>query len=258
MEAEARDSEEETEDVASIINMGRKNVVTPQNPKTENKSSYQSPIKHEVSRNSLSVSASKSLANVGETSRIQSTPGKMIDFEKTSFAQETHDEMATFCSSRSPGKMSCEVPSNRCDGKVFSEKVENVLASASENAKKSPSPEVPKLSTKSYSRSTPLKASLPLTSERIESGSGSPSTSNVKKLSSGSGSHMPLERYQNGTGFDGLKTPVEGTLFHLDKEKSVTLPYKRKKTGSRGSSKSLTSNPDSKTLNELVKNGKNK
>ncbi|KAK4418069.1 BRCT domain-containing protein [Sesamum alatum] len=250
MEAEARDSEEETEDVASLINMGRKNVVSPLIPRAENKSSHQSPITQEVSRNILSVSASKSLANVGETSKIQLTPGKMIDFEKSSFPQETHDkqlEMATFCSSRSPGKMS-SVPSNRRDGKVFTEKVENVLASASENAKKSPSAEVSKLSSKSNSRSTPLKASLPLTSERIESDSGSPSTSNVNKLSGGSGSHMPSERHKNGTDFDGLKTPLEGTLSHLDKGKSVTLPYKRKKIGSRGSSKSLTLNPDSKTL----------
>ncbi|KAL0420107.1 UNVERIFIED_CONTAM: BRCT domain-containing protein [Sesamum radiatum] len=257
MEAEARDSEEETEDVASMINMGRKNVVSPQNPKTENKCSYQSTIKHEVSRNSLSVSASKSLANVGETSRIPSTPGKMMDFEKTSFPPETHDkqlEKATFCSSRSPGKMSSEVPSNRSDGKVFPEKVENAVASESENAKKTPSPEVSKLSSKSHSRSTALKASLPLRSERIETDSGSPSTSNVNKLSSGSGSHMPLERHQNGTDFDGLKTPLEGTLSDLDKGKSVTVPYKRKKAGSHGSSKSLTSNPDSKTLmqSELV------
>ncbi|KAK4406950.1 BRCT domain-containing protein [Sesamum angolense] len=156
--------------------------------------------------------------------------------------------------SSSPGKMSSEVPSNRSDGKGFPEKVENVVASASENAKKTPSPEVSKLSSKSHSRSTALKASLPLRSERIESDSGSPSTSNVNKLSSGSGSHMPLERHQNGTDFDGLKTPLEGTLSDVDKGKSVTLPYKRKKAGSHGSSKSLTSNPDSKTLmqSELV------
>ncbi|KAI3449410.1 hypothetical protein Pfo_006075 [Paulownia fortunei] len=249
METEAKDSEEETEDMASTVDVGRKNVLSPQNTQVENKISHQSPLKQEVPRNSSYLSASKSLANVGDTSKIQLTPGKEINYEKASFSRETHDKhlnKSSSCSGRSPGKMSTEVPSNMLDGMMISEKVGNVLASASESAKKSPDADMSKLSSNSYFRSTPRKPSLPLRSERIESNSGSPA-SNVNKIGFTGGFDMPLERCQDGTDFVGVKTPLKGTLLHLDEGQTVTLPNKRKMTVSRGSSKSLMLSHDPKT-----------
>ncbi|PIN05804.1 hypothetical protein CDL12_21653 [Handroanthus impetiginosus] len=240
METEAKDSEEETEDVASV---GRKNVVSPQNTRVENKSSHQSPVKPGISRDTLCLGASNSLTNAGEISKIQSTPGKEMCYEKASFSRETDNkplEMSSSYGATGSGKKSSEVPPNMHDSTVVSEKVENVLASASESSKKSPDA-VSKSGGKSYLRITPKKSSLPL---RLES------AVNVNTPGVSGGIDMPMERIQDGTHFDGLRTPLKGTLFQPDENQTVTLSNKRKTTASRGSSKSPMSSHDPKTLME--------
>ncbi|KAL3849696.1 hypothetical protein ACJIZ3_011578 [Penstemon smallii] len=279
MEAEAKDSEEETEDIASIIDVGRQNVASPQSARVENRISHQSPVKHEGSRNSILSSASKSLANIGGTSKVQSTPTRNEkDLEKTSFLGECHTRQLSSASKslantgetskvqstprkkmdlenepflgdyhdrhhempRSPRNISSEVPSSMVDGTMMSEKVENAIASASEGAKKSPSAELSKLNRKSFSRSTPRKPSVSLSSERIENNSGKPSATNVNKVGASGGLKMPLETRLNGADFCGIKTPSKGTNFQLDEGHTVSLPDKKKMTLTLGSSKSPT------------------
>ncbi|KAL7112541.1 hypothetical protein ACP275_04G008600 [Erythranthe tilingii] len=247
MEAEAKDSEEETEDVALAVQVGRKNVLSSQNTRVETKSFHQSPVMQEISRNSLYSSASKSLANVGETSKkIQSTPVKETDFQKASFSRETREKNLNMASSRSPAKLSSEVPSDMHHSMLILEKVDDVLLPASESSKKSPNGDVSKSSSKSHIRSTPLR------SGRIESNLKNSPSSNVKKLGVSGCFDVPLKIHQDVTGFDAAKTPLKGTLSNLDEGQSFTLSYKRKMTVSRGSSKSLNHDPKPSTEGESV------
>ncbi|KAK6118125.1 hypothetical protein DH2020_048109 [Rehmannia glutinosa] len=213
MMAEAKDSEEETEDMASTIALERKNVVSPQNTRAENKSFFHhSPFKQEILRNSLHLSASTSLANVVDTSKIQQTPGKVVSYERASFSRETHNKhLKTSSSCRTPGKMSSEEPSNIIDRTNISEKQE-------------------------FLRSTPGKHTPPLKSDTIRSCSGSPA-SNIKKHGVTGGFDMPLERFQDGTDY-GVKTPSKETLPHLNEGQTAKLSNKSKTSVSRGSSKS--------------------
>ncbi|KAL8527240.1 hypothetical protein ACS0TY_005210 [Phlomoides rotata] len=235
MEAEAKDSEEETEDVASI-DLRRRSVVSPQNTRVENKILHQSPLKQDVSRNTVYLSASENFANTGETSKIKSTPSKEIDNAKKSFSRGTDDkhlDKSTSSCARSPvkSKTPSKAPSNMLDGVTNSEKVEHVTTSASRNAKKSSDANLSKLSSKSR------KSSLPLSSERIGN-NGSPVALNASKPGFIDDFDILLERHQGGTDSQGAKTPLKESSLHLDEGKTRSFPSKRKATASRGSSKS--------------------
>ncbi|KAH6811238.1 transcription coactivator [Perilla frutescens var. frutescens] len=241
MEAEAKDSEEETEDMTSV-DLKMKSVISPQNTRVENKNFHQSPERQGISRNTSYLSAFETFSNVRNTSKTQSTPRKETDYGKTSFS--THDEhpnMSNSSCARSPAKMSSEAPSHVPDGTLISEKIEHVLASASGSAKKFVDGGLSKLSSKS------MKASLPLRSERIENNSVSPS-SNASKLVLRGGIDMPSERHLNGIGSHGIKTPLKGTLLHPDEGQTAGLPSKTKPTIPCGSSRSPVVNHSPKTL----------
>ncbi|KAL2535493.1 BRCT domain-containing protein [Forsythia ovata] len=247
MEAEAKDSDEETEDVATMKGVERR-VASAQNTRTEMKSPYQSSVKQEILRNSLNLSASKSLKNIGNGNEVLSTLGKETNLDQLSFLKETHNkhlEMLGSCSARSPGKMSSDVPL----GTRFLEKVENDLVSSSKSGKSSPNTDVSKLSEKSYSRKTPGRPSLPLCSERIESNAGNTSTSNADELRVTGGFNISyLEKHRDGADFDRVKTPSKRPALHLDREQTTTLPEKRKMTVSDGNSKSLKMSHDPKII----------
>ncbi|CAI9781069.1 unnamed protein product [Fraxinus pennsylvanica] len=247
MEAEAKDSDEETEDMATMKDAERK-VGSALNTQTEMKSPYESVVKQEVSRNSLNLSASKSLTNIGNSNEVQSTLGKEVNFDQSLFSKETrnkHLEMLGPCSARSPGKISSDVPS----GTRFLEKLENDLASSSKSAKRSPNTVVSKLSENSYSRKTSGKPSLLLFSERIGSNAGNTSTSNADELRASSGFNMSyLEKHQDGAGFDRVKIPSKRPALFLDWEQTTTLPEKREMTVLDGSSKSVKMSNDPKMV----------
>ncbi|CAA3027819.1 BRCT domain-containing At4g02110 [Olea europaea subsp. europaea] len=244
MEAEAKDSDEETEDMATMKDAERK-VGSALNTRSEMKCPYESLVKQEVLRNSLNLSASKSSTNIGNSNEVLSTLGK-VNFDQSSFLKESHNkhlEMLVSCSARSPGKMSSDVPS----GTRFLEKVENDLASSSRSAKMSPNTVVSKLGENSYSRKTPAEPSLLLFSERIESNAGNTSTSNADELRASSGFNISYwEKHQDGAGFDRVKTPSKRPALHLDWEQTTTLPEKRKMTVLDGSSKSVKMSNDPK------------
>ncbi|XP_051118940.1 BRCT domain-containing protein At4g02110 [Andrographis paniculata] len=243
MESEAKDSEDETEDVASKTNMQRNSIISPRSKCAANKSSGESLAMLEASRKSLSLSASRNLANVRDFSMVHPNSGKDSDFGKTSLSVEDHNkglEMAGVGNPRSPGKMPSEVLSNLGDDTVVLEKVGHVLASASGSVKKSPNNEVSKSSGKSYYRSPPIKSGLPL---RIESNSGSPSSSNVSKRQISGGFNLSMERVQDRS--DALvKTPIKG--ISSDVNDGTTASNKGKAPVSRGSSKSPLLNHEPK------------
>lgn len=233
MEAEAKDSEEETEDVAAV-DLKKKSIISPQNTRVENRNFLQSPERQGVSRNSAYLTAFESFANVGNTSKTQSTPKKETNYGKASFSRENHDEHPGTSNSscaRSPAKMSSKVPSSVPDGTPISEKHEHVLASASESAKKSVDGGLSKLSSKS------MKASLPLRSERTENNSRSP-LSNISKSGLGGGLDVSVEIHQGGADSRGIRTPLKGTLLQPDEGQTVGLSSKKKPSVPRSNSRS--------------------
>ncbi|KAL3652917.1 hypothetical protein CASFOL_002598 [Castilleja foliolosa] len=223
MMAEAKDSEEETEDVATtVIDFGRQNVISPQNTRVENENLHHSPVMHGISRNILHFSASRSPVNFGETSRTRLTPGR----------EEIHDKHL---------KMS--IPREN-----ISEKFKIVSASeATEKSNKSPDADDSKLSSKSRSKNTTPR-------KPIESSSDSPSALNVNKFDYGvktplrgiSSSHeegqtAKLPSHSKSRG--GSKSPMLSPDMFCDNEgQTAKSPDKSKATAARGGSKSMMLN----------------
>ncbi|CAI9767853.1 unnamed protein product [Fraxinus pennsylvanica] len=247
MEAEAKDSEEETEDVE------RKSIANPQNTQAKLKNPRQS-LMQEVSKKNLDSFASKSSTNVGNINEDLSNAGKETKFGNVepagNFLEEIpncHLEMLASCNNEGPGKILSSLPSNTFDDQMIFEKADNDAASMLKSAKRSPHSSTSKSSGKSYSRRSPKKSRLPLCSERIVSNSGNPSTANKLGCDINISS---LEEEQVEAGFDGMETPSSGTILHLDKGENSLLHDKRKKTISYGSSKSLKISHDSETILE--------
>ncbi|GFQ02446.1 brct domain-containing protein at4g02110 [Phtheirospermum japonicum] len=233
MMAEAKDSEEETEDVATtVIDFGGQNVVSPQNTRAKNENPYHSPAKHVISRNILHFSASKSPANFGETSKAHLAPGR----------EEIHNKHLQMLSPR----------------ENFSEKFKNVSASeATERSNKSRDADVSKLSGKSKSKNTTPR-------KPIQSNSDSPSASNVNKFEVSGGFDFdcgiktPLKGISSPHDEDqtakspnhsksrgGSKSPMlSRDMFGDNEGQTAKSPNKSKTTVSRGGSKSPMLNLD--------------
>ncbi|KAL3648097.1 hypothetical protein CASFOL_009065 [Castilleja foliolosa] len=233
MMAEAKDSEEETEVVATtVIDFGRQNVVSAQNTRVENQNLYHSPAKHEISKNIFHFSASKSPTNVGETSKAHSTPSR----------QEIHDNHLRMSDPR----------------ENISEKFDNVLASeATESVNKSPDADMSRLSGKSKSKNTTPR-------KMIQSNSDSPSASNINKFGVSGGFDFD---YGVETPSKGISSPddevhtaklpyksksrglskspmLSRDIIGDDDGQTAKSPNKSRMTVSRGSSKSLMLNLD--------------
>ncbi|CAA2940283.1 Hypothetical predicted protein [Olea europaea subsp. europaea] len=253
MEAEARDSEEETEDVAAKNDVKRKSIANPQNTQAKLKNPHQS-LMQEVSKNNSDSFTSNCSTNVGNINEDLSNDGKESKFDNVepagNFLQEIpncHLEMLASCNNECPGKILSSLPSNTFDDKMIFEKADNDTASMSKSAKRSPHSSTSKSTGKSYSRRSLRKSRLPLCSERIDSNAENPSTAN--KLGCDINISSLVEE-QVDAGFDGMGTPSSGTMLHLDKGENSLLQDKRKMTISYGSSKSLKTSHDSETISE--------
>ncbi|KAL1558334.1 BRCT domain-containing protein-like protein [Salvia divinorum] len=254
MEAEAKDSEEETEDMTSV-DLKKKCITDPHNVLVENKN-FLSPEQQGVSRTSGYVTAFESFANVGNTSKTNSTPRKVntgktqsiprkeVDFGNASLSRDTHgenlDTSNTSCA-RSPAKMFSGVPSNVPDGTTNSENIEHVTASASGSARNSVIGGLSKSSSKS------MKASLPLRSERIENNSDSP-LSNVSKTGLCRGFDISMERDLDETDSHGIKSALKGSFLLPDDGQTAGALRTNKPTVPRGSPRSPVLSPSPKTL----------
>ncbi|KAG6383497.1 hypothetical protein SASPL_156749 [Salvia splendens] len=254
MEALAKDSEEETEDMASV-DLKKKSIISPHSALVENRN-FQSPEQQGGSRTSGYVTACESFANVGNTSKTNSTPRKVntgktqsiprkeADFENASLSRDTHcediDTSNTSCA-RSPAKMFYGVPSNVRNGTTNSENIEHVIASASGSARKSVNDGLSKLSTKS------MKASLPLRSERIESISGSP-LSTASKTGLCGGFDISMERDLDETDSHGIRSTLKGSFLLPNEGKTVGSHRTNNPTVPRGSPRSPVLSHSPKTL----------
>ncbi|KAG6417767.1 hypothetical protein SASPL_119960 [Salvia splendens] len=254
MEAQAKDSEEETEDMASV-DLKKKSIFSPHSALVENRN-FQSPEQQGGSRTSGYVTACESFANVGNTSKTNSTPRKVntgktqsiprkeADFENASLSRDTHcediDTSNTSCA-RSPAKMFYGVPSNVRNGTTNSENIEHVIASASGSARKSVNDGLSKLSTKS------TKASLPLRSERIESISGSP-LSTASKTGLCGGFDISMERDLDETDSHGIRSTLKGSFLLPNEGKTVGSHRTNNPTVPRGSPRSPVLSHSPKTL----------
>ncbi|XP_047967846.1 BRCT domain-containing protein At4g02110-like isoform X1 [Salvia hispanica] len=252
MEAQAKDSEEETEDMASV-DLKKKSITSPHNALDENRN-FQSPERQVVSRTSGYVTAFESFANVGNASKTNSTPRKVntgktqsisrneADFENASLSRDTHcediDTSNTSCA-RSPAKMFHGVPSTN------SENIEHVIASASGSARKSVNDGLSKLSSKS------MKASLPLRSERIESISGSP-LSTASKTGLCGGFDISMERDLDETDSHGIRSTLKGSFLLPNEGETVGSHRTNNPNVPRGSPRSpvLSHSP-----NTLIRSG---
>ncbi|KAL2556602.1 BRCT domain-containing protein [Forsythia ovata] len=132
LEAEAKDSEEETEDVATKNDVERKSITNPQNTQAKMKSPHQSLVKQEVSKNNLDLCAYKSLTNVENSNEDLSNAGKETKFDNIDCSgkilQEIpnrHLEMLGSCNTECPGKIPSSLPSITFDDKMIFEKVDN-------------------------------------------------------------------------------------------------------------------------------------
>ncbi|KAG6432713.1 hypothetical protein SASPL_104298 [Salvia splendens] len=266
MEAKAKYSEEETQDM-SLVDVKNNDIINPHNIQIENKNLHQSPERQGGSRNNGYVPAFESFANVGNTGKTRSTPRKEntsktnstptkektstqssprkeTDFGKTSLSHDTHgDKLDTPHSSCSwsPAKMFSEVPFNVPNGKGNTENIKHALASTSGSTKKSVDGGLSKLSSKS------VKASLPLWSERTEINSGSP-MSNVSKTGLRGSFDIPMERDLDATDSHGIKSPLMGNLLLPNEGQTIGLSNKMKTIVPCGSSRSPVLSHSPKTL----------
>ncbi|CAA0831977.1 BRCT domain-containing protein [Striga hermonthica] len=218
MMAEAKDSEEETEDMATAVDFGRKIVVGPQNTLAENRSFQHSPAKLETSQNSLQRPiASTVLENAGTISnKIHSSP-----------RQDIHEEhlklLSPFCA-KSPGKFSPRVLSNTLHCTSISDKVDNVIAPVAEMDKKSPDVDMSILSCRSNCKFTPSKHSSSVRLENIQQ----ISPRNANNFGGSDGFHIDY----------GVETPPKESLPAHEEFQTAKTLNKSKATVSRGGSKS--------------------
>ncbi|KZV44158.1 BRCT domain-containing protein [Dorcoceras hygrometricum] len=256
MEAEAKDSEEETEDMTSIVDAGRKITASPQQTLFQNKISYQSPTKPEILGNSLYPTEPRYSANVSSNSKILSTPRKEIGLNSSSALDEACHRHLDLLNSRTAGKVPFEMPSKRSVEEMVFHKVDTVFAPASDSAKKSPDVDVTKSGSKNQRKIASGQSSPPLKSERMEITGGCTSVSNIGRFSVGGGFNISLEKNVDGTDFSGLKTPIKETLSHLVNEQTATSSKKRKTSTVLGPSKSPSVSCISKALmeSEMVEN----
>lgn len=84
MEAKAKYSEEETQDM-SLVDVKKNDIINPHNIQIENTNLHESPDQQGGSRNNGYVPAFESFANVGNTGKTRSTPRK----ENTSKTKST-------------------------------------------------------------------------------------------------------------------------------------------------------------------------
>ncbi|KAM7527004.1 hypothetical protein LguiB_030414 [Lonicera macranthoides] len=246
MEAEAKDSEEETEGIAT--KQCGEEATTPHQIQVS---------KPEVSRNPLDSSASKRLLNVGNTNH------KVPVIEKTRsdqapYLHKLHNDNHELLGSHDVGTLrdvTLGEQSKQYDGLGTPVRVGNDLVSTSTSAKRSPHFDVAKLGSMSCSRKTPRRTTPPDPSGELASNLRSSPMMNIGmyNVSEGFGiSSFNIEQAKDESDFSGVKTPSKETDVLPEADQSgTTLPEKRKIDVSSGSSKIQKTSHNSKaTISE--------
>lgn len=246
MEAEAKDSEEETEGTATK-QCGEEATIP-----------HQIQIsKPEVSRNPLDLSASKGLLNVGNTNHkvpvIEKTRSDHAPYLHKLHNNNNHELLG----SHDVGilrDVTLGEQSKQYDIIGTPVRVGNDLVSTSTSAKRSPHSDVAKLGSMSCSRKTPRRTTLPVPSGEMASNLRSSPMMNIGmyNVSEGFGiSSLNIEQAKDESDFSGVKTPLKETDVLPEADQSGTLPEKRKTDVPLGSSKiQKTSHNPKATISE--------
>ncbi|KAA8549098.1 hypothetical protein F0562_000782 [Nyssa sinensis] len=249
MEAEAKDSEEEANDISKMQHVERIMNASPRKLQTEMACAQKSPIsKEEISKNVLDASASKGLSNVGNTNDMVITNRKEIISDQGSTLHDIHEKHSEVPGSRDSriSDVSCgeasEQPSKTFKRTPVSAKVGHGLASTSGSTKRSPYSDAVKLSSTSYTKKMPRRTTLSMHSGEMAS------NTSLDKFNASDGfgiSSSKIEQAEDGTGSGCAKTPLKGIDLCHQEGLSATLPEKRKLDVSCGSSKSqkMSHNP---------------
>ncbi|EPS63240.1 hypothetical protein M569_11549 [Genlisea aurea] len=134
-ELEAKDSEDEAEEMQAVTDLGRKIVLSPKNIGNGNARFYQLPAKHEIS-GSPSLSASKALSYSGGSLATRLSPRKEISVRN-------YPEIPSFPNAGISGKLSPEVPSQNKDPMIIPDVAEASLQLPPQSARKYLSVDVP-------------------------------------------------------------------------------------------------------------------
>ncbi|KAA8543039.1 hypothetical protein F0562_021466 [Nyssa sinensis] len=255
VEAEAKDSEEETEDNGKEQYVDRK-IHASLNLQIGVARAHQSPIlKAEISQNVLDASASIDVLNVGNSNKRVMATGKQSISDQSSTldnVNKKHIEVPGSGDTRTVSDVTCGELSEQ-QFKTFDRtptvaKIGNDLSSTSGSAKRSPQSDAANLTVRSYSRKKPMRTTL-----SIHSGDMASNTNSFPKISSGelNVSHSfdipacKVEQAKNETDSGCAQTPSGGTkLFHEEGQTGI-LSEKRKLDVSYGGSKSqkMSHNP---------------
>ncbi|CAK9145205.1 unnamed protein product [Ilex paraguariensis] len=240
MEAEAKDSDEEAEEIATKQYEQRNVLASPQNLQMGMKSPHNSVIsKQEVSKNLLTSSPSQGFSNVGHTCDIVSGIGKETKSDEASYLYEIHNkhsEVLVSLDVRTPRGVSCIKPSDPCDAILISPKSGNGFASTPGSAEKS---DAAKLSAISYSRKTPRTTTPSMfPGDKVKNMSSACALNTGKLDVSESLNISSSVTEQDGIILGCAEIPLGETELHAKEGHSGTLPEKRKINVSDCSSKS--------------------
>ncbi|XP_028084818.1 BRCT domain-containing protein At4g02110 [Camellia sinensis] len=257
MEAEAKDSEEEAQELAKQQYGDRKIDVSPSNLHIGIiVRAHPSPqTKEDVSRNLLATSASKALSSAGNKNDTVFASAEKTPSARALNLQDIHKKQSeVLCSqdTKTLGDVTCGDPSDQplklYDRLPTCAKVGNDLPSSG-SAKRSPPDDAANSNTISYSRKTPRRNSFSMFSGEMASNVSSFPTVDIDEFNVSVGfniSSTRAEQANDGTDSGCVKTPSKETGLHHEGGKNGMLPEKRKMNVSYGSSKSKKTSHDSK------------
>lgn len=245
MEAQAKDSEDEAEDMAKRQEGERGTVATPQNSRCGLRSPSQTLVTMQgVLQNTQDIGASSSMPDVENKVLLvkekETTPNHMQPKETPNQCSEISGSIA-LCNG---GKMSGGAPS-------ISGNISSYSVSASKIDGNSDPSSASNLHSACYSRRTPNRASLPLDIGQVKNSAGN--ISPLGKLHVGDALNMsPSNIELDKISFDGEHALSTGTPCCPDDAENSTLPEKRKIAVAGGSSKLQKKSHDSEFVLECA------
>ncbi|KAF3617022.1 BRCT domain-containing protein [Capsicum annuum] len=233
MEAEAKDSEDERDDIAANMGKERASFTSPQHSKSPD----QFLLKEEISRNILEIHTPTGLSNFGNNKELLLCAPKESKSDLATAFEESHNRQFE---THGPTMNRNE------DGPHSMLRDGNILTSVSNSAKESASSCLSNSCVKGYSRKRPRKISLAMASEQIES-EGCPANEVSKHCDNFS---MSSEKEQDGTDVGSAKIPTT-KLACLKKGQSGVLPEKRRVDMLYNGSPKPNHNPESMLDSDL-------
>ncbi|XP_060217625.1 BRCT domain-containing protein At4g02110-like isoform X1 [Lycium barbarum] len=235
MEAEAKDSEDEQDDIAANMGGERVSFTSPQHSKSPN----QFLLKEEISRNISEIHTPTGLSDLENNKQLASCAPKESKSDLVTIFEESHkrhlETLGTTVTRNEYVPLS--MPQNGIS-----------TASVCNSAKKSPNSCLPNSCVSSYSQKKPRKIGLTMASEQIES-AGCPSTNAVSQHCDNL--NFCSEKEQDETDVGSAKIPTS-KMSCLEKGQSSILPEKRSVDMIYNGSAKTIHSPESMLNGDLV------